>query len=79
MTTQLTAITSPPRTHRALDHFQGLAVALVATCVGAILTPFVALAWVAVQPVLVIAVALRAASLDRADAASTAADQRAAA
>lgn len=79
MTTQLTAITSPPQAPRALDHVHGFGVAVAATCVGAILTPFVALAWVAAQPILVIAVALRAASLDRADAASTAADQRAAA
>jgi len=79
MTTQLTAITSPPRAPTAGDHLQGFAVAAVGTVVGAVLTPFLALAWVAVQPVLVLAVALRSRSLDRADAAAAETAHRAAA
>jgi hypothetical protein len=59
MTTHLTALSSPPAAPRAGDHVLGFAIAAVATVVGAILTPFLALAWVALQPVLPLLLALR--------------------
>jgi hypothetical protein len=60
MTTHLTALPTPPAEPRATDHALGFAVAALATVLGAILTPFLALAWVALQPILPIALALRA-------------------
>jgi hypothetical protein len=59
MTTHLTALSSPPAAPRAGDHVLGFAIAALATVVGAILTPFLALAWVALQPVLPLVLALR--------------------
>jgi hypothetical protein len=79
MTTPLVAISSPPRAPTAVDHVQGLVVAVVVTVLGAIVTPFVALAWVAVQPVLAFGVALRARELDRTDSVAAATADRAAA
>lgn len=58
MTTHLTALSTPPAAPRAGDHVLGFAIAAVATAVGAILTPFLALAWVALQPILPLLVAL---------------------
>jgi hypothetical protein len=79
MTTPLVAISSPPRAPTAGDHVQGFVAAIVGTVVGAILTPFIALAWVAFQPVLAVVVALRARELDRTDAVAAATADRAAA
>jgi hypothetical protein len=79
MTTPLVAISSPPRAPTPGDHVQGFVVAVVGTVLGAILTPFVALAWVAIQPVLALVVALRARELDRTDAVAAATADRAAA
>jgi hypothetical protein len=58
MTTHLTALTSPPAAPRAADSVAGFGIAALATVIGAILTPFLALAWVAAQPVLPIVLAL---------------------
>jgi hypothetical protein len=73
MTTPLVAITTPPRPPSAADHVLGFVVAVATTVAGAILTPFLALAFVAAQPILVVAVALRARAEEAADQAASAA------
>jgi hypothetical protein len=76
MTVPFTTITTPPRPPTFADHVTGLAVAFGATILGAVLTPLLALAWIAVQPALPFVVALRARSVRAAGV--TAAAQRAA-
>ena len=67
-----TAITSPPRQPTLADHALGFVVAIVTTIVGAVLTPFLALAFVAAQPILVVGAFLRAHEEDAAIAAAAA-------